>query len=228
MAPDRVARPRRSRGRPPASTEGADSRTRLLDAAASVFAAKGYRAATVDEVAAAAGLSKGTFYWNFKSKEDLFQTLLEERIDRPARALMEISRTAPANRATASDVSAGLARLLTGERETLMLLQEYWAAATRDPRLARRYRRRPGGAARGPGGDAGGASRDDRRPARISCPRPRDRIHRARRGARVRGPRRSRLGRSRPLRRDPLARLRRPRGADQAMMALTIALCSTS
>ena len=142
MAPDRVARPRRSRGRPPASTEGADSRTRLLDAAASVFAAKGYRAATVDEVAAAAGLSKGTFYWNFKSKEDLFQTLLEERIDRPARALMEITRTAPANRATASDVSAGLARLLTGERETLMLLQEYWAAATRDPRLARRYRRR--------------------------------------------------------------------------------------
>jgi AcrR family transcriptional regulator len=142
MAPDRVARGRRGRGRPPASSETADSRTRLLDAAASVFAEKGYRAATVDGVAAAAGLSKGTFYWNFKSKEDLFQTLLEERIDRPARALMEITRTAPADRATASDVSAGLARLLTGERETLMLLQEYWAAATRDPRLARRYRRR--------------------------------------------------------------------------------------
>ena len=175
MAPDRVARPRRSRGRPPASTEGADSRTRLLDAAASVFAAKGYRAATVDEVAAAAGLSKGTFYWNFKSKEDLFQTLLEERIDRPARALMEITRTAPANRATASDVSAGLARLLTGERETLMLLQEYWAA--RDPRPAPRppLPAPTGGAARGPGGDAAGASRDDRRPARIPCPRPRDR-----------------------------------------------------
>jgi AcrR family transcriptional regulator len=107
-----------------------------------VFAAKGYRAATVEEVVAAAGLSKGTFYWYFKSKEDLFQTLLEERIDRPARALMEITRSAPADRPTASDVSAGLAGLLSGERETLMLLQEYWAAATRDARLARRYRRR--------------------------------------------------------------------------------------
>jgi len=96
----------------------------------------------VDEVTAEAGLSKGTFYWNFKSKEDLFQTLLEERIDRPARALMEITRTAPADRPTSSDVSAGLARMLSGERETLMLLQEYWAAATRDPRLAQRYRRR--------------------------------------------------------------------------------------
>jgi AcrR family transcriptional regulator len=98
--------------------------------------------ATVDEVVGAAGLSKGTFYWNFKSKEDLFQTLLEERIDRPARALMDITRTAPADRPTASDVSAGLARLISGERETLMLLQEYWAAATRDPRLARRWRLR--------------------------------------------------------------------------------------
>jgi len=143
MAPERAAAPRRARGRPPSGAAGdVDSRTRLLDAAARVFAAKGYRAATVDEVTAEAGLSKGTFYWNFKSKEDLFQTLLEERIDRPARALMEITRTAPADRPTSSDVSAGLARMLSGERETLVLLQEYWAAATRDPRLAQRYRRR--------------------------------------------------------------------------------------
>jgi AcrR family transcriptional regulator len=144
VGPEQVARSGRGRGRPPASAAGADSRTLLLDAAASVFAAKGYRAATVADVAAAAGLSKGTFYWNFKTKEDLFQTLLEERIDRPARALMEITRTAPADRPTSSDVSAGLGRLITGERETLMLLQEYWAAATRDERLAGRYRRRQG------------------------------------------------------------------------------------
>ena len=103
---------------------------------------KGYRSATVEEVVAAAGLSKGTFYWNFKSKEDLFQILLEERVDRPARALMEITRTAPADQPTAAEVSAGLARLINVERETLMLLQEYWAAATRDGKLARRYRRR--------------------------------------------------------------------------------------
>jgi AcrR family transcriptional regulator len=140
MASERARRARRGRGRPPASADGDDSRTRLLDAAAGIFAAKGYRSATVEEVVTAAGLSKGTFYWNFKSKEDLFQTLLEERIDRPARALMEITRTAPADRPTAPDVSAGLAELIAGQRETLLLLQEYWAAATRDARLARRYR----------------------------------------------------------------------------------------
>ncbi len=133
--------PRRP-GRPPASAHRGDSRALLLEAAARVFAAKGYRAATVDEVVAAAGLSKGTFYWNFASKEDLFRTLLEERIDRPARALMEITRDAPADRPTAGEVSEGLAQILTEQRETLLLLQDYWAAAVRDEQLAERYRRR--------------------------------------------------------------------------------------
>lgn len=136
------ARSRRGPGRPPASSDRADSRARLLAAAAEVFAAKGFRAATVDQIVAAAELSKGTFYWNFASKEDLFLALLEERIDQPARALMEITRDAPAEQPTASAVSRGLSQLLEEQRETLLLLHEYWAAAARDERLASRYRRR--------------------------------------------------------------------------------------
>ncbi len=141
MAPSakQPQRSRRSAGRPPASEDRADSRTHLLDAAAGVFAERGFRAATVDQITAAAGLSKGTFYWNFATKEDLFLTLLEERIDRPVRALMEITRDAPADRPTAPAVSEGLAQLLGKERETILLLHEYWAAAARDPTLAARY-----------------------------------------------------------------------------------------
>ena len=216
MASEPATRAARGRGRPPASADGEDSRTRLLDAAASIFAAKGYRSATVEEVVSAAGLSKGTFYWNFKSKEDLFQTLLEERIDRPARALMEITRTAPADRPTAPDVSAGLAELIAGQRETLLLLQEYWAAATRDARLARRYRVRQAALREALAETLEERHRDDRRPARVPGRGPRDRVHRPRRGTRLRGPGRPRLGRPRPVRRDPLARLRRPRGQGQA------------
>jgi AcrR family transcriptional regulator len=144
MMADAGGRAPRRRGRPPASAHRGDSRALLLEAAARVFAEKGYRAATVDGVVAAAGLSKGTFYWNFSSKEDLFRTLLEERIDRPARALMDITRDAPADRPTAGVVSEGLARILTEQRETLLLLQDYWAAAIRDEQLAERYRRRQG------------------------------------------------------------------------------------
>jgi AcrR family transcriptional regulator len=129
-------------GRPPASTDRGDSRALLLDAAARVFAEKGFRAATVDAVVAEAGLSKGTFYWNFSSKEDLFLSLLDERVDRPVRELMELTRAAPADRPTAPDVSKGFARLLDSERELLLLAHEYWMAAARDARVAERYRHR--------------------------------------------------------------------------------------
>ncbi len=65
----------------------------------------------MDEIVAKAGLSKGTFYWHFESKEELFAALLEERVDRPAQALMEVTRSAPAEGATAPEVSHGLATL---------------------------------------------------------------------------------------------------------------------
>lgn len=135
-------RKRRRPGRPTASEDRVDSRTRLLDAAAAVFADHGYRAATVDQIVAAAELSKGTFYWNFSSKEELFEALLDERLDRPVRGLMELTRRAPADQPTASDVSAGLESLLADERELLLLAHEYWMAAVRDEEVARRYRRR--------------------------------------------------------------------------------------
>lgn len=48
------------------------TRQRLLDAAASVFAAKGYEGASVSDIAAAAGFTKGAFYASFSSKEAIF------------------------------------------------------------------------------------------------------------------------------------------------------------
>ena len=48
-----------------------DSRTRLLDAALAAMRRKGYHATTVDELCAATGLSKGSFFHHFKGKEDL-------------------------------------------------------------------------------------------------------------------------------------------------------------
>ncbi len=47
------------------------SRTKLLDASLHVIRAKGYEATTVDDICESAGLSKGSFFHHFKSKEDL-------------------------------------------------------------------------------------------------------------------------------------------------------------
>jgi AcrR family transcriptional regulator len=56
------------------------TRARLLDAAGQVFARRGFHAATVDEVAEAAGYTKGAVYSNFANKDELFLALLDQRL----------------------------------------------------------------------------------------------------------------------------------------------------
>lgn len=55
----------------PAQTQRHDSRTRLLDAALQVIRTKGYAATTVEDICQQAGLTKGSFFHHFKSKDDL-------------------------------------------------------------------------------------------------------------------------------------------------------------
>ena len=56
------------------------TRTRLLQAAEKIFARDGFEAAKLEEIAADAGYTRGAFYANFESKEDLFFALLEREI----------------------------------------------------------------------------------------------------------------------------------------------------
>jgi AcrR family transcriptional regulator len=57
----------------------AETRASLLRSAARLFCRKGLEGASVDEVAADAGYTKGAFYANFKSKEELFLVMLDEK-----------------------------------------------------------------------------------------------------------------------------------------------------
>jgi len=56
------------------------TRGRLIRAAEKIFARDGFEAAKLEEIAAQAGYTRGAFYANFKSKEDLFLALLEGEI----------------------------------------------------------------------------------------------------------------------------------------------------
>src|SRR4051794_29328875 len=67
----------------PTQTERrATTRAKLLKAAGSVFARRGYHEATLDEITTKASLSKGALYHHFASKEDLFLSLLADHLDR--------------------------------------------------------------------------------------------------------------------------------------------------
>lgn len=131
------------RGRPPAATRDAqDSRRELLDAAAIEFAAHGYAGTTVERIARRASLSKGTFYWTFPRKEELFLALLEDRLDAPVRRVLEVMHHAPADEPTGARVGQGLAELFAQDPQIVRLLHEYWSAGVRDESHAHRYRRR--------------------------------------------------------------------------------------
>lgn len=58
----------------------AETRRRLLDAAERVFLRRGLQGSSVEEIAAEAGFTRGAFYSNFDSKDELFVELLHSRI----------------------------------------------------------------------------------------------------------------------------------------------------
>jgi TetR/AcrR family acrAB operon transcriptional repressor len=58
--------------------EAALTRQQILSAALSVFGAKGYSAATLEDIAQAAGVTRGAIYWHFEDKAGLYNSLMQD------------------------------------------------------------------------------------------------------------------------------------------------------
>ena len=67
--------------RVPQQARSREKRDEILKAAAAMFVARGYAATTSDEIAAAAGVSVGTFYNYFRNKRQVLVTLVLERLE---------------------------------------------------------------------------------------------------------------------------------------------------
>ena len=109
------------------------TRELLLDAAIDVFAEKGYHGASLDDVADAAGFTKGAVYSNFARKSDLFLALLERESQRTANALSQAVDTVPLE--LLPDVAGELLRRPESDPQVQTLMVEFWLAAARDPSL---------------------------------------------------------------------------------------------
>jgi AcrR family transcriptional regulator len=125
------------RGQFDRSARRAETRARLLHAAAEVYALHGFGGATLDEVAAQAGLTKGAVYDHFGSKENLLLALMEEYLaGQVAAQLMLFDR----ERASAERPLAGsedwMARLHESP-DRFRLFVELWTHAQRDEQLRR-------------------------------------------------------------------------------------------
>ena len=77
------------------SEKQAETRRRLLDAGERVFLRRGLQGSSVEEIAAEAGFTRGAFYSNFKSKDELFVELLQDRVYRQYAEMAEQAMEQP-------------------------------------------------------------------------------------------------------------------------------------
>ncbi|TMK62840.1 MAG: TetR/AcrR family transcriptional regulator [Actinobacteria bacterium] len=122
----------------------AHTRECLMQSAARVFTRRGLQQASIDEVAEDAGFTKGAFYANFKSKEELFLAMLDERF---SERIEEIERVIAGEGTTAEKAQrAGddFTQMIVADREWQRLFFEFSAYAARNDEfreeLVTRYR----------------------------------------------------------------------------------------
>ena len=67
-----------------------DTRDKLFEAAARVFEEQGIGGASIETLAAAAGFTRGAFYSNFKSKDELIIAMLEDHVEQTIRRNLDL------------------------------------------------------------------------------------------------------------------------------------------
>jgi len=118
-----------------------ESRERILAAAVSVFALKGFQRASLDEIAAEAHLTKGAIYWHFRSKNDLFTSLLEYRFQQHTAPLAEelaLALAAPTTQARQQAIATMLRDMLNRFHDNAAWPRLYleFVSQTRDAQIA--------------------------------------------------------------------------------------------
>ena len=132
----------------PARTRQSDrtraTRRKLLDAAKRIFAQQGFEAARLEDIAAGAGYTRGAFYANFKSKEDIFFAIFEEWV----RERIESLASAVHRHSDPDDKLVALRThyaALAKDRRLVLISMEFKLFALRHPeahaRLRSRHRR---------------------------------------------------------------------------------------
>jgi len=90
---------------PPGHKE--ETRARIVQAAADLFRARGYEGVGVQDIMKEAGLTHGGFYGHFKSKKDLFRSVMDLEADFVRRMRARSGTTGKALREEAKDICAG-------------------------------------------------------------------------------------------------------------------------
>ncbi|TFW18884.1 TetR/AcrR family transcriptional regulator [Duganella callida] len=110
----------KKRGRPQKG-EGGGLRAQLIEKSARLFRTKGYENTTVRDIAAAAGIQAGSWFYHFKTKQEILAAIMEQGMER---ALAEVETIA----AAPLSPSARLHRLVEAHLQTLLAPDHHFIA----------------------------------------------------------------------------------------------------
>ncbi|MGO9788456.1 MAG: TetR/AcrR family transcriptional regulator [Solirubrobacteraceae bacterium] len=110
-----------------------ETRARLLDAAFGVFAARGFGRASIEEVCEAAGYTRGAFYSNFDTLDELFFALYTQRSELLAHHVAAGLTHAPTD---LPQLVAQAVQALMVDRDWILVSTDFRLYAARNPEVA--------------------------------------------------------------------------------------------
>lgn len=113
------------------------TRRDLIEAARKIFARDGFEMARLEDIAAAAGKTRGAFYANFRDKEDVFFALFEDYLRREKRQ-MGIQLSEAGTEEERIEVLARHLCSVVGDKKRMLLALEFKLYAIRHPKRTRR------------------------------------------------------------------------------------------
>jgi AcrR family transcriptional regulator len=113
-------------------------RRQIIDGARAVFLAQGFDAASMGEIARAAGVSKGTLYVYFENKEELFESIVHEQCQAQAEGLFDLDAANPDVEAVLTNLGNNFVRFLC-EPGKASPLRTVIAIADRMPEIGKKF-----------------------------------------------------------------------------------------
>jgi AcrR family transcriptional regulator len=130
----------RVQGAEPRSSQG-PKRRQIIDGACQIFLARGFDAASMGEIAREAGVSKGTLYVYFESKEELFEAIVEEQCNAQAEQIFTFDSDERDVEAVLTRLGEAFVHFMCRQEGGISPLRTVIAIADRMPELGAKFYR---------------------------------------------------------------------------------------
>ncbi|MBV8931371.1 MAG: TetR/AcrR family transcriptional regulator [Kutzneria sp.] len=114
-----------------------ETRARLFDAALEVFAEQGFSGASIEDICRRAGYTRGAFYSNFATRDELFFALFDARARRAMEWVVTASDDGSGEPITLEQIAELVAHVPPDERNWYLVTTEFTLYAIRNPEAAR-------------------------------------------------------------------------------------------